>query len=126
MTELTPNAARGKAGETHARIWLEARGYRLIAANWHCRAGELDLVMLDATELVFIEVKTRSGEHAGRASDAVSASKRRKMLAAAEWFVAQHPTYHDTLWRCDIVAVTLGPDKAVQAIEHFINAIYEE
>lgn len=54
--------AIGIAGERHARMMLEAHGYQFLASNWHCSAGELDLVMLDCDLLVFVEVKTRQGE----------------------------------------------------------------
>jgi len=126
MSKLTPRAAVGKSGERHARLWLEARGYRFVAANWHCQAGELDLVMLDGRELVFIEVKTRTGQKAGHASEAVTAVKGERVLEAAEWFLADHPQYATRVWRCDIIAVTISSSAAVQEVQHFVNAIYED
>lgn len=116
----------GKAGERHARLWLEARGYEFVAANWHCQAGELDLVMLDGSELVFVEVKTRTGQKAGHAFDAVTASKGQHVLDAAEWFVSEHPEHDHLLWRCDVIAITLGVSSTVRSVEHVVNAIYEE
>lgn len=115
--------ALGKIGERHARLTLEAKGYIFVMANWHCAAGELDLVMLDRDELVFVEVKTRRGERAGRASEAVSPAKARKTLAAAEWFVSEHPEYDDRIWRCDLVAITVHPATGIANASHFINAI---
>lgn len=126
MGELTPRAALGRAGELHARLWLEARGYRFITANWHCRSGELDLVMLDGSELVFVEVKTRTGQRVGHAVDAVTTAKGQRLLEAAEWFVNDHPEYDGLLWRCDIIAVTLTTSSTVRSIDHFVNAVYDE
>lgn len=126
MSKLTPRAAIGKAGERHARLWLEARGYQFVAANWHCQSGELDLVMIDEPQLVFIEVKTRTGQRAGHASESVSAIKGQHVLDAAEWFLAEHPHLGHRVWRCDIVAVTLTSSATVVAVEHFVNAIYED
>lgn len=113
----------GRLGEQHARLMLQGRGYRHLASNWHCLSGELDLVMLDGDELVFVEVKTRRGEGAGRADDAISGAKARKLLAAGEWFVADHPEHGDRIWRVDLVAVTIDPRTGVASTNHYINAI---
>lgn len=113
----------GRIGERHARLRLEALGYRFLTGNWHCQAGELDLVMLDGDELVFVEVKTRRGERAGRADEAISPAKSRKLLAAGEWFVADHPEHHDRIWRIDLVAITIAPVTGVVTANHYINAI---
>lgn len=115
--------ALGVAGERHARIALEARGYRFLASNWHCSAGELDLVMLEGEDLVFVEVKTRRGDRAGRADDAVSPAKARRMLAAAEWYVSDHPEHQDRIWRCDLVAITIDTRSGAAHIHHYPNAI---
>ena len=63
MVTDEPDARRrlGDQGEGHARRYLEARGLTFVAANWRCPAGELDLVMRDGDEIVFVEVKTRHG-----------------------------------------------------------------
>lgn len=115
-------AAVGKHGERIARTYLEAHGYAFIVANWYCPSGELDLVMIDGDELVFVEVKARRGEGSGRAEEAVSSSKAGKMLASAAWFVADHPEYHDRIWRCDLVAVTFRNSRSPE-ISHHVNAI---
>lgn len=119
----TPRSALGSSGEAHARILLEARGYRALAANWRCAAGELDLVMEHDGELVFVEVKTRHGEAAGRAEEAISPTKARKLLAAGAWFVADHPDWQQVIWRIDLVAITLAPDGSVLRTTHVENAV---
>ncbi len=123
MTTETDRAALGDAGEAHARRWLEARGYVFVAAKWRCRVGELDLVMRDGDELVVVEVKLRRGEASGRAEDAIGSAKARKLLAAAERFVAAHPAWHQAVWRVDLVAITLGRTGAVERVSHAVNAI---
>lgn len=123
---MSPRSRRdelGRLGEHHARLKLEGQGYRFVASNWHCASGELDLVMLDGDELVVVEVKARRGERAGRADDAVSQSKARKLLSAGEWFVSDHPEHHDRIWRIDIVAITIAPDTGVATANHYINAV---
>ncbi len=113
----------GRLGERHARLVLEGHGYRFVTSNWHCLSGELDLVMLDGDELVFVEVKTRRGERAGRADDAISGAKARKLLATGEWFVAEHPDHQHRIWRVDLVAITIDPTSGVVSANHYINAI---
>lgn len=115
----------GRIGERHARLMLEGRGYQLVATNWRCRAGELDLVMLDDETLVFVEVKTRRGDRAGRADDSVTGSKASKLLAAAEWFVAEYPEHQSRIWRVDLVAITLHPVSGAVSSNHYVNAIVE-
>lgn len=106
-----------------ARAFLERHGYRFIARNWHCAAGELDLVMLDGNELVFVEVKTRRGEHSGRAEEAVSPAKTARLLASAEWYLSIHAEHQDRVWRCDLVAITTSTDRQSPRIAHYVNAI---
>lgn len=122
MTGDRPAASIGLRGERIAQAHLESRGYRFVAANWYCQAGELDLVMIDGDELVFVEVKTRRGERSGRAEEAVSSTKAVKLLKSAEWFVAQHPEFQQPIWRCDLVAVTFADQRDPQVI-HYVNAI---
>jgi putative endonuclease len=119
----TPRAALGASGEAHARRMLELHGYRHLASNWRCAAGEIDLVMATGDELVFVEVKTRRGDASGRAEDAISPAKGRKLLAAGEWFVAEHPAWQEAIWRVDLVALTLAPDGTVVRATHVENAI---
>lgn len=121
----TARSKLGAAGEAHARRLLEARGYHWIEGNWHCSAGELDLVMRDGDELVFVEVKTRRGEAAGAAEESVSAAKGRRLMAAGAWYLAEHPELHDPIWRIDVVAITLAGDGRVVRVTHLENAVGE-
>ncbi len=122
---MTPTARRrlGDVGEGHARRVLEASGYCFVAANWRCTAGELDLVMRDGDEVVFVEVKTRRGEGAGRAEDAVSPAQAARLLSAAAWFIAERPELDTLVWRIDLIAITLAPDGRVARLNHLLNAI---
>jgi putative endonuclease len=120
---VSDRLALGAAGEAHARRWLEARGYRFVVANWRCQAGELDLVMADGPELVVVEVKLRRGEGSGRAEEAVTPVKARKLLRATAWFVANHPEWHDAVWRIDLLAITLDASGRVARVGHAENAV---
>jgi len=119
----TPKRALGDRGELAARQLLESKGMRWVASNWHCEAGELDLVMLDGNELVIVEVKTRTGDRSGRAEESISSVKSRKLLAAAEWFVDANPDHADRIWRIDLMALTLRADGSIARVSHVENAI---
>ncbi|MGH2533887.1 MAG: YraN family protein [Thermomicrobiales bacterium] len=113
----------GHAGEHFARGHLEVLGWTFVAANWQCRAGEIDLVMRDADELVFVEVKLRRGERSGSAEEAVSLRKAQRLMAAADYFLAQHPAFQNLIWRIDLLAITLDASGAVSRTSHIENAI---
>ena len=124
---MSPTTRRllGDAGERHARRHLEAKGYVFVAANWRCNAGEVDLAMRDGEELVFVEVKTRRGEGMGRAEEAVSPAQARRLLAAADAFLAEHPSLDDRIWRIDLVAITLDGAGVVRRLVHLENVLTE-
>jgi putative endonuclease len=81
-------ARLGRAGEEAALSWYRERGYSLVARNWRCALGELDLVLARSRELVFCEVKARRGAAFGRPFDAVTWRKQRKLANLAEAFLA--------------------------------------
>ncbi len=113
----------GQLGESAAASYLEAKGYVLLERNWHCRAGEIDVIMLDGDVLVFAEVKTRRSNAAGSAEESVSGRKAARLLSAGEWFVAEHPEHEHRLWRIDIVAITMGSGREPYRVTHLENAV---
>jgi putative endonuclease len=119
----TPRSSLGAAGESIARGLLERKGMIWIESNWRCSAGEIDLVMRAGDEIVFVEVKTRRGEGAGRAEESISVSKGRKLLDTGEWYVSAHRALGDPIWRIDLVAITLSRSGAVERITHVENAV---
>lgn len=85
---LPPGAARdlGARGELAVAEWYLSRGYEVLARNWRCRAGELDLVVRRDGEVVFCEVKTRSSRRFGAPIEAVTPDKRKRLRRlAARW-----------------------------------------
>ena len=96
-------------GERAAWEEYRARGYRLVARNWRCPLGELDLVVARGDVLVFCEVKARSGSRLGAPFEAVTALKRRKLRHLAEAFAAAvRPS--GSAYRFDVASVTWRPD----------------
>ena len=81
-------AERGRWGEQQAALYLRGRGYRLLAAGFKTRLGELDLVAEKDGVVAVVEVKTRSGYCFARGVEAVSPRKLARMKAAAAEFMA--------------------------------------
>jgi putative endonuclease len=99
----------GRSGESAAETGYVRRGFRVVARNWRCGIGELDLVLLRGDLLVICEVKTRRGVRFGAGFDAVDARKRRKVRALAEAFLQQH-AFGRVAVRFDVASVRLRPD----------------
>ena len=83
----TGRQALGAYGEALVARWYEARGFEVLARNWRCPEGELDLVLRRAALVVFCEVKTRSSDRFG-AAEAVTPHRRRRLRRAAAGFLA--------------------------------------
>ena len=99
------NRHQGNEAEEHACSWLQARGLGLLARNWHCRHGELDLVMLDQQTVVFIEVRLRNQQHFGGAVSSVTAAKQRRLMEAASLFLSDQPLWAAHPCRFDVLAM---------------------
>lgn len=84
--------ALGQWGEEQAAQWLTQRGWRILAKNFRCRMGEIDLVAENGTYLAFVEVKLRKDDRFGSACEAVTPAKQRRLHIAAEYYLMGHPT----------------------------------
>jgi putative endonuclease len=102
--------ARGNAAEDAARAELKRAGLREVAANANYRGGELDLVMDDAGTLVFVEVRYRRSRAFGGGAASVDVGKRRKLVLAAQLFLAGHRQYAQAPCRFDVVEADGDPD----------------
>jgi len=70
---------------------MRRAGLRIVARNWRCRAGEIDLVVQDGATLVFVEVRLRRDTSFGGAEESVGAAKRARLVAAARHYLAGRP-----------------------------------
>lgn len=113
----------GTAAERAVQAHLESLGYVHRASNWRSDHGELDLVMMDGDELVFVEVKARRTDFAGRAEEGVSKKQARILLRTGEMYSVSHPDVAGKIWRIDLVGVTLAPDGGILDLVHYQNAI---
>lgn len=121
----TIKQAREKAGrqaEMIAAGWLRLRGYKILEMRFKTPDGEIDIIARRKNVLACIEVKQRS--KAAQAVDAVSYSSERRIMDAAEIFVARHPYLlnEDFELRFDILYVIGKPMPGLCKIEHFKDA----
>jgi len=105
----------GAAAEDLAARHLERHGLEIVARNWRCRGGEIDLVARDGATLVFVEVRLRSSRAFGGASASVDAHKQRRVLVAARAYLAGRA---ETACRCDVVALDGLEPARVEWIRH--------
>lgn len=101
--------AVGRYGEELAAGHLANAGLCVLARNWRCPDGELDIVATDGDVLVFVEVKTRSSLAFGDPAEAVSAAKAARVRRLALRWLAEHDETYWPQLRFDVVAVLRGP-----------------
>lgn len=78
----------GKRAEDLAARFLEQRGLAILARNFRCRGGEIDLVCRDGKSLVFVEVRLRRNAHYGGAAASITARKQKRIILAARHYLA--------------------------------------
>jgi len=111
----------GAFGERVAAAHLEAKGYRILARNFRCREGEIDIVAEDGDSLVFVEVRTRRGDAFGSPAESVTEAKERRLLTVARAYLQQHNDVPPNQ-RIDVVAIKLSRGRLL-AVEHIEGAI---
>jgi putative endonuclease len=123
MSEFVKNAKRlaafrlGVSAESVAAVFLGAKGYRTIARRWKSPVGEIDLVIKRGGLIVFVEVKAR--KDFDQAAESVLVRQRRRIVAAAQAWLAAHPEHAGYDMRFDAVLVSPGrmPQHVVAAFE---------
>ncbi len=95
----------GIFGEEQAAAEYRRLGFQILAANYHCPFGELDLVAFREKQLVFIEVRTRDARSDITPAETVDAVKQRKLTASARHFLAAFPEWAGMDMRFDVVEV---------------------
>jgi putative endonuclease len=99
----------GKQAEDYVSAWLQQQGYQLVARNFRCRSGEIDLIVHAQDQLIFVEVKLRrtTGKSDVFASglESVTPQKQRRISQCAQYFLLCHPRWYDYNIRFDVVAL---------------------
>ena len=117
---MSRTKAAGDRGEAEVAKYLRKKGYTLLASQWRCRFGELDLVAKNKRGTVcFVEVKLRSGGAIGLPREFVDERKRQRLRTAAAAWLAQHET--DAPARFDVAEVYAEQNGALR-VEYLENA----
>ena len=116
--------ALGRRGEQLAADKLVALGYEIIARNYRCPVGEIDIVAKRNSVWAFVEVRARRGKKFGSPEESITARKKAHLIAAAQTFL-QDQAIVDADWRIDFVAVELDSKGRLARVEVIENAINE-
>ena len=103
--------------------YLKRSGLKILAQNYRCQAGEIDIIALDcsgAQTICFVEVKTRSGDEFVKPISAVGKAKRRQIRRAGQYYLAQNADDNIDA-RCDVITLVIRSGLKPQ-LEHTQNA----
>lgn len=95
----------GKQAEEQACRFLQENGLHLLLQNYHCRYGEIDLIMQDKDDIVFIEVRSRSRIEFGTALETIDKNKIKKLIKTATHFLQLKKWLYAVPSRFDIIAI---------------------
>ena len=109
----------GRRGEALAEQFLLAQDFEIVARNFRCRAGEIDLVALDGQSLVFVEVRSRRGARRGTGLESVTWRKQTQVARVAQYFLAGRE-WGERDARFDVIGIDFASEPP--AIEHVRGA----
>jgi len=115
------NLEKGNLGEEIARKYLENKGYIIIDRNYKKKYGEIDLIVEDRNDLVFVEVKTRIGEQFGLPEDALNKDKIQRLIKNSQAYLSYNPGKNYKSYRIDAICIVLNEDRQVNRINHYRN-----
>ena len=116
MKPKTSTRQIGAEKEKLAAAYLQEHGYEILACNFSCKQGELDLIAHKNEYLVFVEVKYRKNNRFGKAEEAVTVRKQLRMQKAAQYYLYKANLPQNTPCRFDVIAIN------GETIELFENA----
>jgi putative endonuclease len=130
---MTNKQTTGQRGERTAALFLEEKGYTIIARNVQTPHGEIDLIAEKQFEkrsdscdsnilIVFVEVKTRTTNTYGPPEVSITPRKQAHLLASIQYYMQQNLRF-DVDWRLDVIAIEKYPQAKKATIVHFENAI---
>lgn len=110
----------GKRGEDLAENHLRNSGYRILERNWSAEKYEIDIIASNAEFIVFVEVKTRSSGQWGNPEDAISKTKIKRIVEAADFYLKEN--HIETPARFDVIAIVTN--KKTLEIDHIEDAFW--
>ena len=95
---------QGEDAEAACCKYLRSQGLKTVDKNFHCRHGEIDIIMLDEKMLVFVEVRYRKNNNFGGGLESITAAKQLKLRKSAELYLQKHQRYKNA--RFDVVSMS--------------------
>ncbi|WP_129626018.1 YraN family protein [Candidatus Oscillochloris fontis] len=115
----------GDFGEAAAYAHLLRKGYRILARNWRCQYGELDLVAHDGDQIVCVEVRTRRASSSISPEESITPLKRQRLMRLAMTYLSQTDLPDSTVCRIDLIAVEIDSQGRIARLDHLISAVEE-
>ena len=115
--------AVGRQAEQLAFEFLLGHELRPVARNFHCRGGEIDLIMLDDDCLTFVEVRYRASAAFASASHTVDSHKQRRIIRTAAMFIARHGRFSNYTMRFDVIAIEGSDGETIEWIKDAFRPI---
>ncbi len=112
----------GSEAEDLAIDYLQKTGLTLLTRNYHCRRGEIDLIMRDGNFLVFIEVRYRRNSRYGSAAESVTRQKQQRLLTTAEHYLQNEKQNADNACRFDVITLSGQQDLQIEWIKDAFQA----
>ncbi len=120
------NKRKGLYYENLAKKYLVQHGLALLKQNYHCRFGEIDLIMLQREVLCFIEVKYRNDLSFGGAASAIPPQKQKKIVKTALFYIAENSRFDQHSVRFDALLIQQQGSSKTTDINWIQNAFYSE
>ncbi len=121
--KLTKSKATGNFGEKLTENYLKKHKYKILARNYSCKSGEIDIIACNKQYIIFVEVKTRSENYIYTPSEAVTKSKQLKLLKTATYYLKQNNIELQPRFDVSEVYVFANKDPEINYIE---NAFIQE
>ncbi len=116
----TPKQREGALGELKAEFFLKEKGYTIIARNFKCRLGEIDLIATHHDTLIFVEVKTRASLQFGQPYEAVNLHKIHSISNTGRFFAENHRNL-PVSQQIDVISIQIDLNGIIKQIEHLEN-----
>lgn len=114
----------GQAAEHFACAYLKKQGLKLQTKNFRCKMGEIDLIMLDKKQWVFVEVRLRNNLNFGNGLESITAHKQQKLLRSAQFYIQCYA--QKNLPSCRFDVVSLARKEKTYEVSWLKNAFYDE
>ncbi len=125
MTEHSAKQKYARETGTQVEHWvaerLQQQGLVLLQHSFHCPVGEIDLIMQEKKEIAFIEIKYRSKIQYGTGAEAITATKKRRIIKSAQWYLQKNPRLAKMACRFDVIAIH-HPEKEWNWIKYAFDA----